>query len=272
VTKTHAKDYDPEAYWAKRYSQVDVTRSGHIDLPAAYNLWLYRRKTTHLLHCLQRHGFEPRGRSVLEIATGSGVYVEFWKRLGISHLAGIDISEAATAAMRVRFPEFEFHKRDLGEPGLSQLVGTGFDLVTAIDMLYHVVDDQAFAQALANLAYCVAPGGLLAIHDIFLREGEREFGYMKLRNLARYTAALNAAGFDVLSRSPTFFFSVQWAKIDRPSTEKAHDWAWSRLFAPAIRHWPGATGAVTCTVDRALGAVLNEGPSFEMMVCRRRSR
>jgi SAM-dependent methyltransferase len=265
-----AKRYDPETYWANRYSVIDVTRSGHIDLPVAYNLWLYRRKKEHLLNLLRRQGFEPKGASVFEVATGSGVYVDFWRQQGIARLVGIDLSEAASAAMRTRFPQYHFHKRDLAEPGLAELVGTGFDLVTAVDVLYHIVDDEGFARSLENIAAVVAPGGLLAIHDIFLHGQTREFGYMRLRSLSDYTRALERAGFEVLVRKPTFFSAVQWLKPQRPSAERLHDWVWSRVMSRLLARGSHAAGAATYTLDRVLGGILREGPSFDMMICRKR--
>lgn len=115
----------------------------------AYNRWLYRRKKERLLQGLERAGgFHPKGCSVLEVATGSGVYVEMWKQLGVARLAGIDISQNATDHLKGRFPEFSFFKRDLSAPNLVSVVGGDFDLVTAVDMLYHVVDDVDFAVAL----------------------------------------------------------------------------------------------------------------------------
>src|SRR2546429_1028305 len=104
-----AKPFDREAYWAERYRVIDITKSGHIDLPVAYNRWLYKRKVECLARDLRRAGFNPKGASVLEIATGTGVYVEAWKRAGVARLVGIDISQAATEALRVRFPGYSFH-------------------------------------------------------------------------------------------------------------------------------------------------------------------
>jgi len=266
-----AQPFDREAYWAERYRVIDLTRSGHIDLPVSYNKWLYRRKVECLMRDLRRAGFDPKGASVLEIATGTGVYVEAWKRAGIGRLIGIDISQAATDALRKRFQGYSFHKRDLGEPGLIELTGTGFDLVTAVDMLYHIVEDERFPVALANLASAAKPGGLLAIHDVFPHRAELDFGYLKLRTLDAYTRALDAAGFDIVSRTPTFFLSVQ---ANDPSSEAVGarmDAFWARVAYPIITRAPAAAGAVAYAVDRALGAFLREGPSFEMLVCRRRA-
>src|SRR6188474_2936008 len=113
---TNKKPYDREKFWADRYRNIDITKSGHVDLPVAYNRWLYRRKKERLLKGLRKAGFDERGSSVLEIATGTGVYVEMWKQLNVKKLVGIDISQAATDALRARFSEYEFHKRDLSTP------------------------------------------------------------------------------------------------------------------------------------------------------------
>ena len=36
--------YDPASFWNKRYELFDITTSGHIDLPYAFNKWMYKLK------------------------------------------------------------------------------------------------------------------------------------------------------------------------------------------------------------------------------------
>lgn len=266
---TNKKPYDREKFWADRYRNIDITKSGHVDLPVAYNRWLYRRKKERLLKGLRKAGFDERGSSVLEIATGTGVYVEMWKQLNVKKLVGIDISQAATDALRARFSEYEFHKRDLSTPDLAADVGSDFDLVTAVDMLYHIVDDHEFPVALENLAATVKPGGYLAIHDLFLRHGERDFGYIKWRTLAAYQAALAKAGFEILSRTPTFFLTVQAYDFDSARNAERMKVLWDRVTYPLIRRLPDLLGRLGYWSDRVFGKFLKEGPSFEMMICRR---
>ncbi|HEX6708240.1 MAG TPA: class I SAM-dependent methyltransferase [Albitalea sp.] len=272
MTGQSRKPYDPEAYWAERYSTIDLTKSGHIDLPVDYNRWLYRRKKERLMQLLQRTGFDVRGASVLDVASGTGVYVEAWKAQGVQRLVGIDISAAATQALQARFPEYAFHKRDLAQPGLAGVVGSGFSLVTAIDMLYHIVDDASFPVALANLHDTLAPGGHFAIHDVFMHGRELDFGYIKLRTLARYTESLQAAGFEIVARRPTFFVSVQGHDHASAWSAGLANGLWDRVQSRLIPRFPDGMGRLAYWIDRGLGAVLDEGPSFEMMICRRPAR
>ena len=262
--------YDAERYWAERYSTIDITKSGHIDLPPAYNAWLYKRKKEMLFKGLEFTGFSAAGASVLEIAAGTGVYVEAWRAKGVARLVGIDISAAATEHLRRRFPEYTFHKRNLADPGLADLVGRDFDVVTAVDMLYHVVRDPDFQVAIGNLAATVKPGGLLVIHDLFLREPEQDFGYIKLRPLDAYRASLDAAGFDIAWRRPSFFFSVQPKHMHSPAAMRRMERIWRGVTEPLIRRVPGVAGCMTYCADRVICGTLAEGPSFEMMICRRR--
>ena len=263
--------FDAEGYWADRYSTIDITRSGHIDLPADYNKWLYARKKEVLFEGLKAAHFNPVGASVLEIATGTGVYVEAWQKRKISRLVGIDISAAAIAEMQGRFPKYQFYKRDLAKPGLADLVGSGFDVVTAIDMLYHIVQDSDFPIALGNIADTVKPGGLFAIHDLFLHAGELDIDYLKLRTLDKYRAALDAAGFEILWRKPTFFFAVQPRDIVSPQVLRLMRQLWDGFTYPLIQRLPNLAGRSIYWTDKMLGAVMKEGPSFEMMICRRRT-
>lgn len=262
-------EYNPEEYWSNRYRDIDITKSGHINLPAVYNEWLYRRKKDVLQAALKKVGFNSKGSSVFEIATGTGVYVEMWKQLGIERMAGIDISQAATDLVQKRFPEYSFNKYDVSEPGLETAVGRDFDLVTAIDVLYHVVDNEKFATALDNIAKTIKPGGLFVVHERFLKNNERKFSYIRWRTLDSYVAALQNAGFEVLFRMPTFFISVQPYDLKNKSKEKIANQFWNGVLFPSIQRFPNAAGWFTYRTDSLLGSLRDEGPSFEMMVCRR---
>src|SRR5437867_1676723 len=118
VTERKPVEYVPEHFWEERYSRLDLTRSGHRDLPEAYNRWLYRRKQAVLQRSLERIGVTPVGKRVLEIGAGTGIYVDLWKRLGVGTITGLDISRAATEFLGQRHPDVRVLKRDITEPGL----------------------------------------------------------------------------------------------------------------------------------------------------------
>jgi SAM-dependent methyltransferase len=263
-------EYVPESFWEERYSRIDLSRSGHRDLPETYNRWLYRRKQAVLRRGLARIGFAPRGKRVLEIGAGTGAYVDFWKGLGVEHLTGLDISQAAVGHVRERHPEFSFLHRDITRPALRSDCGGDFDLATALDVLYHVVDDARLQAALANVADVLRPGGVLAIHDQFLHRPSEDHGYIRWRSLSDWHRLLLSAGFEVVSRAPIFYGMVQ--PNDCASTRAAERMAglWSRL-SPWIQRAPGLLGVTLYALDSVLGTFVREGPSMELLLARRRA-
>jgi len=261
---------DLVAYWNKRYAAIDATKSGHIDLPVEYNAWLYRRKQAHVAKAVARLGRSLRGGRLLEVAAGSGAWMGFWAAQGVADYAGIDISQRAIDDLKRRFPADRFWQRDLNDLGLAGAVGTGYDCVAAIDVLYHVLDDRRFAAVIADLASIVRDDGLLIIHDQFLNGPAQDHGgYIRWRTLAQYEEALQAAGFEILYRRPTFFFMIQTADFSGRAARVMRS-LWEGLTYPAIERAPGLAGAVGYAVDSALCALLHEGPSMELMVCRKR--
>jgi SAM-dependent methyltransferase len=260
--------YEPERYWKERYARLDLTRSGHRDLPEAYNRWLYRRKQAVLRRSLRRIGFAPRGKRVLEVGVGTGAYVDFWQRCGVRDIAGLDLSAAAIAFLAERYPQGRFLHRDATVAGLQADCGTGYDLVTALDVLYHVVDDARLDAALRNIFEVLRPGGLFALHDQFLHRPSEHHGYICWRSLAQWQQALARAGFAIVQRTPIFFCMVQPNDCATLRGMARMEALWTRSNA-VIQRLPYLAGATGYAVDTALGAVLDEGPSMELMLARR---
>lgn len=262
--------FDAIAYWNKRYSTIDATKSGHIDLPAEYNAWLYRRKQDHVARAIGKVGGTLRESKLLEVAAGSGAWMSFWESQGVREYFGIDLSERAIDGLKQRYPQHRFMQRDLNDPGLSAAVGTDYDCVTAIDVLYHVTDDERFRAVTGELAALLKSGGLLIIHDQFLHGRAYDHGqYIRWRSLAEYEGVLNEAGFEIVYRRPTFFFMIQTVDFSGLAA-RFMTVLWDYFSYPVIAHFPRCAGVIGYAVDSAICALLREGPSMEVMVCRKR--
>lgn len=261
--------YEPERYWEERYQRLDLTRSGHCDLPEPYNHWLYRRKQAVLRRGLQHIGFSLRDKRILEIGAGMGAYVDFWKRSGVREVTGFDLSAAAVAFLAQRYPQHRFIRRDISVPDLRADCGADYDFVSAIDVLYHVIDDAMLDNALRNVFEVLRPGGIFAVSDQFLHRPTEHHGYLCWRSLEHWQQALTRAGFEVLRRTPIFFGMVQTNDCATAAGAARMDALWERSNA-IIQRLPSVAGAVAYAVDTALGAVLDEGPSMELVLARRK--
>jgi SAM-dependent methyltransferase len=74
---------------------------------------------------------------------------------------GIDIDERSIAAARKRFPNGNFARADILQPGfIAGLLPDKADGIVTINVLEHIEDDSA---AVANLVEALKPGGALMI-------------------------------------------------------------------------------------------------------------
>lgn len=142
--------------------------------------------------------------SLLEGAVGVGAYSPLWNRIGVARWTGIDISPTAIEDLSRKQPIGEFLVRDMTTPGLvSTLPQAGYELVTAIDVLFHVVDDRLFRAAVENLAACVAVGGHLLVSGVFLDQSRLTAPHVRHRSLADLASEL-PKDFELVGRRQVF--------------------------------------------------------------------
>lgn len=104
----------------------------------------------------------PQARSLLEVACGTGRYLEHLQK--DFTVAGLDINAELLAIARQRLPAAPLHDGDM----------TGFDLGTRYDVvaclfssIAYVRTAEALTRTIIAMAAHVAPGGILAIEPFF---------------------------------------------------------------------------------------------------------
>jgi len=192
-------------YWDSLHGEHpgEFAAVGYAGLGEGFNREAYRRlRLPALGRLLRRNRVTPR--ALLEAGVGIGAYAGLWRELGVEEWVGVDISPRAVAHLRTRFPDGEFHVVDLARPE-GALEGRCFDLVAAIDVLYHIVDDVQFETALAWLASRVGEHGYLVVSDVFTDSGwGRRFAHVRRRPMEAYLQILELRGLRLVDREPVF--------------------------------------------------------------------
>jgi SAM-dependent methyltransferase len=159
-----AAPYNPKEYWGNLVAgNSSLSNVGHETL-GKYNDYAYAFRLEAVKKALQ--GIDLRQARIFEAAFGECFYLKHWHAWGARQVAGMDISEAAVQSAKKLFPADDLRTGDLADASGFEGLGE-FDLVTAIDVLYHIVDDKAWRAAVHHLAGLVKKNGRLLITDKF---------------------------------------------------------------------------------------------------------
>jgi SAM-dependent methyltransferase len=257
---------DVRAYWEHRLGgPSDAEAVGHAGLGAGLNAWMMRVRRAVFLR--EVRPLAASISSVLDVGSGTGVNIDRWRELGVAEIVGSDIAQVAVDRLARRFPSVEFVRFQLGSEMPEALRGRRFDAISAMEVLFHVLEDDAYERAFATLYDLLVPGGLLVFSENFLHGRELRSAHQRSRTVDEIERVVRATGFEVLRRRPLFFL----LNAPHDSRSRVHRLWWRGLVAIASRsdRAGGALGALLYRAELAIVARLREGPSTELMLCRR---
>lgn len=265
--QTMTEPFDPTRYWQGRLSaHAGLDGVGYLGLGSKYNEVLYHLRQEVFDRTVSDLRLPPNS-SVADIGTGTGFYVERWLAAGVDQVTGCDLTPIAVERLQEKFPGQRFSVEDIGEPSVP-LGGQRFAAVSAMDILFHIVDEERWAQAIRNLSDLVEPGGYLIISDNLPRllRAPQRGEHQRHRCLDRYVEQLVRVGLDVVSIRPMFVL------MNGPvGVGPVRSTAW-RIFARLLSlntGFAGLVGKAMLPVERQLVKRNKRSASTEILVCRK---
>ena len=262
---------DPDSYWEQRLASHEGLQGvGVTALGPGFNKWAYRARGARfdaIAKPLLKRFSEPR---VLDVGSGSGFYLDRWRALGARQLTAADLTETAVERLRGSHPFATAIRMDIGAEyalGAAQLQPGSFELISVMDVLFHILDGEAYRRAFVNLAELLASGGHLILSEDMIRgKRSRRQAIKVTRPARRVRKCWREAGLEQVSIEPLF------ALMNAPSAggRRWRRW-WSglqRLLAP--RPWLGyPVGAALYPVERIVVRHVGDGPSTKLIVLRK---
>src|SRR5258708_30410398 len=204
-----AEIFDPHRYWEERLqAHPGITGVGCGGRSSRFLELQYQSRMRQVELALHHYGLtDLTESSVLDVGAGTGIWLDFWHRHRAERVVGLDFTQTSVDMLKTQFPGDLIVQADLSIIPLSLLDTMRFDIISAFDVLLHIVDPDGLRRAIANLAdHCVS-GGWLIISDAIVR-GQ---GYVptrtyavhnRVRSLTEYREVLEAHGFVIDSIRP----------------------------------------------------------------------
>jgi len=235
--------FDAKTYWERRLSShFNEQGVGYFDMGEEYNRFMYKLRGWRLRERLSHFGIDPSGKRILDVGSGTGFYLDFWKTYGPSGLEGMDITETASLRLRERFPELTIHHADISARPLPAL--GPFDIVSAFDILFHIIDDDAFAAALTHMSELLNDNGYLILTAGYTDKVlPQSCDHYRARSESEYQRHFDRLGFEVITAEPMFVTMnspLDPARVRDSSLRVLYDELWNltqSLFQdPEIEH------------------------------------
>ena len=201
--------FNPQHYWEQRLqTHPGITGVGYLGFSRKFLEHQYCSRMHQMELILRHYGLvNLAGRSVLDIGSGTGIWLNFWHQHGASHAVGLDFAQPSIDSLKAQFPNDLIVQADVGIMPLPLPDTIRFDIISAFDVLLHIVDSDNLQRAIANLAHHSAPGGWLIISDQIV-QGQRYLPkrsysvHDKLRTASELRDVLEAHGFVIDSVWP----------------------------------------------------------------------
>ncbi len=196
--------YDP-APWFDRFYGPGVSDRQTIASDKDVTSAQYHYASVELLitRHLFNHNISLQGTSIFDIGSGAGHWINFYKTLGAKRCAGIDISGNAAEFLRAKYRNDSSVQIDKGQfQDFLEETTEEYDVINAIGVMFHVVDDAEWTRGLAAIANSLRDGGHLIVGENFgllnnvdlQFDSENRFN-KRLRSQSVWTKSLKSLGF-----------------------------------------------------------------------------
>jgi SAM-dependent methyltransferase len=259
--------FNPQHYWEERLGKnFGPAGVGCIGMGRGYNHWLYKVRQRVFLRIISSLNINLMDADVIDIGSGTGFYIESWKKLGVRKIVGTDFTHVSIEHLQRKFPDDRFYQVDIGSNMVTPLGQSSYDIVSAFDVLFHIVDDVRYRKAIQNIYGLLRPGGWFIFSDNFLHSGTERAGHQVSRSLEEITDILIETGFKLVRRTPMFVLMND--PIDQPYRFFRWVWIIFATFVKKMNFFGHIFGTVVYPWEILLTKYLDESPSTEIMICR----
>lgn len=197
--------FDTKHYWDSRLADFSLESVGSLGLGHRFNRYIYKSKVRIINRFKRKYNLSFVGKTILDVGTGVGFWIDYYLREKVSYIHGIDISSVAVHNLKQKYKtnKVSIYEADFGSNNF--VINKKFDIVNAIDVAYHVVDENNFNNLVKNMCNSLANGGYIFLSDVF-RGDIKTPPHVKFRPLVRYKKLLNLYEVKIIEIEPIYFF------------------------------------------------------------------
>jgi SAM-dependent methyltransferase len=264
------KSFNPDNYWEDRLHKIGGLEGvGFKKLGQSFNKWAYKVRKHVFLKQVKKLGVNFKDAAVLDIGSGTGFYIQAWRELQVKNITGVDITPTSVENLKKTFPSHQFFQSDIGNVNfnINNQFST-YDLISAMDVLFHIVDDKRFEQAVKNISSITKKGGYFVYSDNFINQeiirGESQVSRSKKYLMDVFTENQ----FEVETFKPFMYFTN--APIDSKNVFLKAYWYVLENFLYVLPFMGNITGPLMYPFELFFVNNFADSPTTEFVIFRKK--
>jgi len=159
--------YRPERFWQSWHAAMEAAEDGAtiaLDQDPRFARFHYNSVENAIIMALHGEPVEQQP-AVLDVGAGAGHWADFYREVyDADRVTAVDIAPACVNALAAKYENeaaVSVRQADVADPRFH--LPRRFDIVNAIGVLFHIVDDGRWERALCNLADHLREDGVLVV-------------------------------------------------------------------------------------------------------------
>lgn len=137
--------------------------------PRFWTRYHYNQVENGIMEIIMKNNLPIKNMCVLDVGSGSGHWLAFFQTcFDEGQLFGVDFSRSALDKLKVKFGSaIGLNHWDISNEIPGDLASCRFDIINAVGIIFHIVDDSKWQKAIKNLSYLLNKSGVLIIGGDF---------------------------------------------------------------------------------------------------------
>ena len=168
--------------------------------PLFWTRYHYNLVENGIMEIMIKYDLPVQGGNILDIGSGTGHWLDFYRTFfEPAQLWGIDFAQGPLDKLQKKFgSSVQLQRWDISAEIPAELSVNRFDLINAVGIVFHIVDDEKWRKAIDNLASLLKESGVLIIGGDF-GDTTQERGVMrKTRSLKDWKALASSLSLNIL--------------------------------------------------------------------------
>lgn len=255
-------------YWEERLTKSYGLQSvGYLGLGKGYNKFMYKVRKAVFIKVIKKLNIQNDAK-ILDIGSGTGFYIEIWKKLGFKNITGSDLTNVAVENLKNKYSNCQFISFDISDENIP-LKEKEFDVISVMDVLFHIVDDEKYKNAIKNISKLIKDKGYLIYSDNFIHEDiESTSPHHVNRKINWIYEELKNNNFEIILRKPMFYFMN--TPVDTQNRFIKKIWQLQLTYASKNKYYSYIFGLIFFPLEMIALMFAKEGPSTEILICRKK--